>query len=428
LAGKEKIMIEKFFTQSKTLGRLHAGMLGPYLPGLATTLESSGYSITSIRRHLRAADHFGNWLEKHGIPVSEVSPATVERYIEGLGRSYYASAGPHGKLPYTALGLRGFVDLLREQGVAGRVIVEDDPLTIAQRWLTAFDHYLDHVVGCEAKTRSNYLCYARRLLHDLFAETEVDWAKLDAAAVTGFVRREAAKLKISACGQPVTAIRSLIRYLAFEGIVSEGMLGAVPSVLTWRHSSIPRAITADEVDRVIAACDSRSAYGMREKAIVVLLARLGLRAGEVIRLRIEDIDWVRGCVLVQAGKTHRERSLPLSQEVGDALEAYLRRARPISAHRELFLRWRPPFHPLRSSVSICALTQKLLNRAGISIHRPGAHVLRHSLATNMVIAGVSFKTVADVLGHQSLATTEIYAKLDVGSLSQVAMPWPGGAQ
>jgi site-specific recombinase XerD len=216
------------------------------------------------------------------------------------------------------------------------------------------------------------------------------------------------------------------RFLAFEGFVSDGLLGAVPSVLTWRHSSIPRAISADEVDLVIAACDSESEYGRREKAIVLLLARLGLRASEVIRLRIEDIDWVRGCVLVRAGKTHRERSLLLSQKVGEALAAFLRGARPASTHRELFLRWKAPFRPLRSSVGICALTQKLLKRAGISVYRPGAHVLRHSLATGMVINGVSFKTVADVLGHQSLATTEIYAKLDLGSLSQVAMPWPGG--
>lgn len=231
----------------------------------------------------------------------------------------------------------------------------------------------------------------------------------------------------SGCGQAATATRALIRFLVCDGLVLQGLAGAVPAVLTWRHSSIPKAIAADEVDRVIAACDSGSEYGLREKAIVLLLARLGLRASEVIRLRIEDIDWVRGCILVRAGKTHRERGLPLSQELGDALAAYLRRARPPSNHRELFLRWRPPFRPLRSSVSLCVLTQKLLNRAGISVHRPGAHVLRHSLATAMVMNGVSFKTIADVLGHQSLATTEIYAKLDLGSLSQVAMPWPGGA-
>jgi site-specific recombinase XerD len=136
----------------------------------------------------------------------------------------------------------------------------------------------------------------------------------------------------------------------------------------------------------------------------------------------------RGCLLIRAGKNHRERSLPLCQEVGDALVAFLKRARPASSHRELFLRWNAPFRPLCSSVSVCTLIQKLLRRAGVSIHRPGAHVLRHSLATQMVVRGATFKEIADVLGHQSLVTTEIYAKLDLSSLSQVAMPWPGGNQ
>jgi site-specific recombinase XerD len=304
----------------------------------------------------------------------------------------------------------------------------EGPHSSVEKWLGDFDRYLDRVAGCAPQSRDHYLRYARRLLQELFAEAEVEWSKLSAPVVTSFVQREAAKLKTSACGQPVTAVRSLIRFLASEGLVSDGLRGAVPPVLTWRHSVIPRAIAANEVERVIAACESGSLSGLREKAIVLLLARLGLRASEVIRLRIEDVDWVRGCVLVQAGKTYRERSLPISQEVGDALAAYLRHARPASPHRELFLRWRPPFRPLRSSVSICTLTQKLLQRAGISVHRPGAHVLRHSLATGMVNKGVSFKTVADVLGHHSLATTEIYAKLDLSALSQVAMPWPGGVQ
>ena len=257
---------------------------------------------------------------------------------------------------------------------------------------------------------------------------EVDGSRLRASTVTDFVRREVAKLRPSACGQPVTAIRSMIRFLASKGAVAAGLHGAVPAVRTWRHSSLPRTISTDEVDRVLAACDAESEYGLRERAVVLLLARLGLRAGEVIRLRVDDIDWARGCVLVQAGKTHRERSLPLSQEVGEALAVYLHQARPESIHRELFLRWRPPFRPLCRSVSICTLVQTLLKRAGISVHRPGAHTFRHSLATGMAINGVPFKAIADVLGHGSLASTEIYAKLDLGSLSQVAMPWPGGAK
>jgi len=291
-----------------------------------------------------------------------------------------------------------------------------------------FDSHLDRTLGCAPRTRGNYVSYARRFLNEAFGDAEIEWQKLSADVIVNFVQREAVKLQSVSSGQPVTAMRALLRFLTSAGVIPAGLTAAVPSVRTWRHSVLPRAVSADEVEHIIMASDPNSDYGLRERAIVLLLARLGLRACEVIRLRIDDIDWDRGCVLIRAGKNHRERSLPLCQEVGDAIVAYLKKARPASSHRELFLRWTPPFRPLRSSVSICNLVQKLLRRAGISVHRPGAHVFRHSLATHMVIGGGTFKEIADVLGHQSLVTTEIYAKLDLNLLSEVAMPWPGGNQ
>jgi integrase len=210
--------------------------------------------------------------------------------------------------------------------------------------------------------------------------------------------------------------------------VPAGIEGAIPPVRTWRHSSIPRHISPAEVERVIGACDPATPLGLRERAVVVLLAYLGLRAGELIRLKLDDVDWTEGCLIIRAGKNCRERGLPLSQEVGEALVAYLRQSRPTTPHRELFLRWRPPHRPLRSSVTITTLVSKVLKRAGVKVYRPGAHILRHTLATAMARQGVTFKEIADVLGHCSLVSTGIYAKLDLGSLSKVAMPWLGGAR
>jgi site-specific recombinase XerD len=421
---RRKPVIEKFFTQPKTLSRLRSGLLGPHLPALASALDEAKYSNGSIRRHLRAADHFGAWLQQQAIEPDQVDGATIECYIRGLGRMYSLHS-PQGRLPHKALGLRQFLELLRQRG-ALKALAEKGPRSSVEAWLAKYDGHLRSTIGSAPKTCENYLRCARRLLYDLFADAEIEWSKLTAAVIRNQVQLQAAKLKSGSNGLPITATRSLLRFLAFKGVVPEGLLGAVPSVLTWRHAAIPRAISENDVERVIAICDPSSTYGLRERAIVLLLARLGLRASEVIQLRIDDIEWVRGTILIRAGKTYRERSLPLSEEVGGALAAYLRQARPLAEHKEIFLRWKPPFRPLRSSVSICALTRRLLQRAGISVHRPGAHVFRHSLATRMVINGVSFKTVADVLGHQSIATTEIYAKLDLGSLSQVAMPWPGG--
>jgi integrase/recombinase XerD len=416
-------MLEQLFTQPKVLRRLQEGVFGPYLPAFAESLQQEGYSKGCIRRHLRAADHFGAWLTKQRLTVAELTSATLDRYIEGRGRLYSAST-PNGRLPHSAQGLHELLKFLRPQGVVAPILAP--PLTSAGKWLAEFDAHLDRTLGCAPRSRSNYLLYARRFLEECFGPAEIEWQKLRADAVVDFVRREAAKLQPISCGQPVSAMRAFLRFLASTGVVPAGLTGAVPSVRTWRHSVLPRAVSAEGIERIIAASDPNSAYGLRERAIALLLARLGLRACEVIALRLDDIDWGRGCLRIRAAKTHRERSLPLCQEVGDALVAYLRRARPASSHRELFLRWKAPFRPLRRSVSICTLIQKLLRRAGVSVHRPGAHVLRHSLATQMVARGGTFKAVADVLGHQSLATAEIYAKLDLGALSEVAMPWPGG--
>jgi integrase/recombinase XerD len=416
-------MLEQFFTQPKVLRRLQEGVFGPYLPAFAASLQQEGYSTGSIRRHLRAADQFGAWPSQQKLTLSDLTRALVERYIKGRGRLYSASR-PNGALPHNAQGLHELMAFLNLQGVIAPAAKE--PLTSAGQWLARFDAHLERTLGCAPRSRRNYLRYARRLLQERLGDAEIEWQSLSAEAVVDFVRQEAAKLQPVSCGQPVTATRAFLRFLGSLGTVPAGLVGAVPTVRTWRHAALPRAVSAEAIERVLAAADSTSAYGLRERAIALLLARLGLRASEVIRLRIEDIDWSHGCVRIRAGKTHRERSLPLCQEVGDAVVTYLKKARPTSSHRELFLRCRPPFRPLRSSVSICTLIQKLLRRAGISVHRPGAHVLRHSLATQMVVGGGTFKEIADVLGHQSLATTEIYAKLDLGSLSQVAMPWPGG--
>ena len=292
-----------------------------------------------------------------------------------------------------------------------------------------FDHHLDQVRGNAPRTRKIYLWYARRFLLERFGAEEPDWSTLEAEQITEFVRREAAKKHPSSCGQAVTGIRALLRFLVTKGVVRKGLERAVPSVRTWRHCSLPRHISPDEVRRVIEVCDPATPLGLRERAVIMLLAHMGLRAGEVIHLKVNDIDWAEGRLIIRAGKNHRERSLPLSQVVGEALVAYLQQARPrTSPYREIFLRWYPPFRPLRSSCTISALVGKVLKRARVEVNRPGAHVFRHTLATEMARQGAAFKEIADILGHRSLASTGVYAKLDLGSLSKVAMPWPGGAQ
>jgi site-specific recombinase XerD len=419
-------MFNTFFSQIKVRSRMESGPIGPYLSEIAAVLHRDGYSRGTIRRHLRAAHHFGAWLVKQGMLVTDISTSTVDRYLEGLGRQFYPSC-PRGRVSRKASGLRRLVEILTQQDIL-RPDSERQPLIGIDRWVADFDQHLDQVVGNADSTRKNYVRYVWRFLKECFGAEEPNWPTLQADQITKFVRREAAKLQPSGCRQPVAAIRSLLRFLVAKGVVLKGLEGAVPPVRSWRHSSLPRHISRAEVERMIAACDPATPPGLRQRAVVLLLAELGLRAGEVIRLKLDDIDWSEGRLIIRAGKTHRERSLPLSHVLGEALAAYLRQARPASPHRELFLRWNPPFRPLRCSTTITIVVRNVLRRAHVKVHRPGAHVLRHTLATEMVRQGAAFKEIADILGHRSLVSTGVYAKLDLESLSKVAMPWPGGAQ
>jgi len=288
--------------------------------------------------------------------------------------------------------------------------------------LQPFDEYLDRVSGVSVGTRQIYLLYARSFLQMRFGGAEPDWSALRAEDVADFVRAKAATVKTSL---PVTAVRALLRFLATTGAVRPGLDGAVPAVRHWKHASLPRHLTAEETEDVLGRCDEATSLGRRDRAILLLLVRLGLRAGEVAALTLDDLDWRHGHLLVRGTKSRRERKLPLPDDAGRAIVAYLRCGRPHQSHRAVFLQARPPFEPLKAS-GVTDVAQRALAKAGLSMTRPGAHVLRHTAATHMVRRGATFKEVADVLGHASLQTTGIYAKLDLETLARVALPWPGG--
>ena len=206
------------------------------------------------------------------------------------------------------------------------------------------------------------------------------------------------------------------------------MEGAVPPLRGSRHASLPRHLSPEQLDCVLALCPSDNALDKRNRAMLLLLARLGLRAGEVFRLSLEHLDWAASTVLVQSSKTARERVLPMPEDVGGALAAYLTKGRPLSSDRLVFLSHHPPYGPLQTTAVLSDFVNSLLKQAGILAPCSGSHVLRHTLATGMVCQGATFKNVADILGHRCLTTTGIYAKLDLPTLAQVALPWPGEAQ
>jgi site-specific recombinase XerD len=214
-----------------------------------------------------------------------------------------------------------------------------------------------------------------------------------------------------------------LRFLIAEGKCAVGLDAAIPTAAHWRLASLPRHLQPEEVERLIASCDQASAIGWRDRAILLLLARLGLRAGDIVHLRLSDIDW-KGAWIHVCGKGRRHTRLPLTQEVGDAIVTYLKKARPRTNTDVLFIRCRAPFCAFSSS-TVPHIVDKALRCAGVKRpSRGAAHLLRHSLATSMLRRGASLEDIAPVLRHRSIETTQIYAKVDIMALRQIAQPWP----
>lgn len=418
-------MLESLRVLSNVRTRIQSGPLGPYVDGFVTALQREGYTPGVPRRYVRAADVFGRWLSSHGIAVREVDESVVARFATPLRRTRSPSR-PRGVPPAMASGVRKLAAFLWAEGIAvRRTAMSAEPAW--GPWLRSFDEYLTRVAGLSAGTRHIYVRYALAFLGTQFGTAAPTWATLAADAIADFVRVHAARLTPSECRAPVTATRAFLRFLSTTGVVRLGLDGAVPTVRQWTLATLPRALTAAELERVFASCDDTRATGPRDRAVLLLLGRLGLRASEVAALQREDIDWREGRIRIRAGKSGRDRSLPLLRDLVDALVASLCRVRPRPGCRAVFMSARPPHRPLTAG-AIGDIALRALHRAGVAVHRPGAHTLRHTAATQMVRRGVPFKAVADVLGHAHLSTTAIYAKLDVDTLTAVALPWPGGGR
>ena len=269
-------------------------------------------------------------------------------------------------------------------------------------------------------TLANYEIHICELLRRVGEEP----ARWDARGLREFVMEGSRMCGWAAAKKRTTALRMFLRFLIAEGRCASELHEAVPVLVHRRLSSLPRYLSADDVERVIASCDRASAVGQRDRAILLLLARLGLRAGDIVHLRLRDIDWKAASFQV-SGKGRRETRLPLTRELGDALVTYLTRSRPQTDTDTVFVRSRAPYRPFRSHCAVSVIVDRAFARAGvIRPSRGAAHLLRHSVATAMLRHGASLQDVAALLRHQSVTTTEIYAKVDVTALRTIAQPWP----
>jgi integrase len=273
----------------------------------------------------------------------------------------------------------------------------------------------------------NYVPFAEQLLSSCSGTSDVNLSELTATHVTKFMQGRAHQLSSDRAKLLVTGLRSFLRYLRHQGEISLDLAGCVPPVAVWSLSTVPKFLPAGTVQRIVDGCERDSADGKRNYAVLLLLARLGLRACEIVALNPDDIDWDNGRMTIRC-KGGRWAQLPIPADVGEAIAAYLRFGRPRCVCRRVFLRHRAPLRGFAHSITVSTIVRRTLIRAGIDSVRKGAHLFRHTLATDLLRQGASLDEIGDLLRHRSPNTTAVYAKVDVAALRTLALPWPGGAQ
>jgi len=398
------------------------GVIGVYFDSFAAHLAACGYATATIRSQLKLLGQFNEWLIRRRCAIHQLNDELVTSFLKRCTRRGRVQRGD-------AKTLRQFLIHLRTRGVLAPLapVVDDSPLGQLQH---EYARYLTTERGLAPVTVSDYVDVLRRFLTERFGNGPLDFSTLTVSTITTFVIRQARTMSPRYAQSMVSALRSICRFLRQRGAIDRDLAAAMPSVSDWRLATIPKYLNPEEVERVLQTCDGKTAVGRRDHAILLLLARLGLRAGEIIALELDDIRWRAGDILVRSSKRLPLDRLPLLAEVGAALATYLRRDRPPHTTRRVFLCTRAPRRGFANPSTVSTIVRRALARAGLSPALKGAHLFRHSLATRMLRHGASLPEIGMVLRHRAVQTTEIYAKVDLDGLRALTQPWPetGGAR
>jgi site-specific recombinase XerD len=402
--------------QRKISLRSIEGPLSPVLESYATSLNKEGYSHEAFLSKTRFVIGFSRWLHQKRIEMTELTLAVGQGFLRD--RSPRRSGDPAT--------LRHFLIWMHSRGLISAQALQPREKSEVDMLVEEYSAYLLSERGLASTSRVVYASLTHRFLARTCAQGRSDLKALTAQKIRDFVIHEARKFRTSKAASLLTSVvRSFLRFVHYRGYIDRSLVGAVPAVAHWSMAPIPRALPVKAVSRVLAESRSRrTPCGLRDRAILFLLARLGLRARDVMLLELDDIDWENACIHV-CGKGREERPLPLPHDVGEAIAAYLRNGRPASTSRHVFLRTRAPWRGVAKSSSISAIVGRALKRAQVQSTTHGAHQFRHSLATNMLRQGASLTEIGQVMRHRDPNTTRLYAKVDLGALREVALPWPG---
>jgi site-specific recombinase XerD len=396
--------------------RWRANPLVVHIGPFAIQLMEDGYAKGTIQAKLWSLADFGKWLRRRGFTVTNVEETLIRRFINGRKGERLQRGN--------AKTLIQFLDDLRRRHVVPRrkPIVDKSPLG---KILSRYEEHLRSERGLSTSTVINYQPFIYRFLVERFGDGPFLFRELKPSDISAFILRHAHTMSPKRAQGMTSAFRSFFRFLFGKGKLHADLALSVPTVAGWRLSTVPKYLVPEEVQRLLGACDRKTSAGRRNYAILLLLARLGLRAGEVVALQLDDIDWRAGEIHVRGKGLFHDR-MPLPPDVGEAIASYLRTDRPRCQSRQVFICMKAPHRGFAGPSTLTTIVRRALAYADLHPAFKGAHLLRHSLATSMLRSGATMSEIGEVLRHRAPNTTEIYAKVDFNGLRSLAHPWPIG--
>jgi integrase/recombinase XerD len=401
---------------SVSLGQT-SGALYSYIPGFTASLTSRGYSQASIAYRLTLLRDLDQWMRQRRMAIEEFSEEPIRQFLRYRRKHDSKRRGDNATL-------RSLLKHLRETTVVGLPISQNRTSPIDQLQ-ASFAQHLREQRGLRPATLEQYLFQTRRFLSERFGNGALSIGELNAQDICRCILHQAKTISPHAARCMGKALRSLLRFLHQRGDISTNLAMSVPSVAKCRLAELPKYLSPQQVELVLKKSEQDDPTVQRDRTILLLLARLGLRAAEIVRMTLDDIDWEAGELAIHGKGGHRDK-LPLPKDVGRSLANYLKHVRPSCTCRRVFIRSAAPREGFADSAAVDIVVQRALRRAGINAPTRGAHLFRHSLATQMLRNGASWSEIAKILRHQSERSTAIYAKVDLAALRSIAHPWPGG--
>ena len=390
------------------------GPLGPHLDSFTKHLVALGYARKTRGSQLPLVRAFDRWMARHDVSLTDLDEGVVQAFLRAAPGRQRRDGQPTLRHLLTHLRLQGVI-------VASPPLVDESPRAQLER---RSEQYLRAERGLVSTTVQTYVGFFRQFLTEQRSETWPSLGTLSPSDIAAFVQRRARVGSPGRAQLMTTALRAMFRFLFQTGAIAVDLSATVPTVPDWRLATLPRSLASDDVERLLTACDRQTPTGRRDYAVLLLLARLGLRAGEVVALELDDLHWRAGEITIRGKKGLRHDRFPLPADVGTAVAAYLRDRGP-GETRRVFLCRRAPRRNFAGPGAVTTIVRRALRRADLHPPVRGAHLLRHSLATQMLRHGASFAEIGQVLRHRLASTTEIYAKVDLESLRTVVQPWPG---